>query len=187
MAKRITCRYVTLRDKLMDVTQENALKQLFDAEYAKEYGKWTRYEPYGYSSFDVRVLAYHHDKIVGHVAAQRRIIQVGTQRVVVAGIGGMLVAPAYRKHGIARRMLVRLQEAIRTVLFADFGYLGCREEVVPFYTACGFRRLYTTETSVNRLTRKTVTATHTPIMVGSGLRPPAAFPDGPIDLNGTPW
>lgn len=32
MAKRITCRYVTLRDKLMDVTQENALKQLFDAE-----------------------------------------------------------------------------------------------------------------------------------------------------------
>ena len=62
MAKRITCRYVTLRDKLMDVTQENALKQLFDAEYAKEYGKWTRYEPYGYSSFDVRVLAYHHDK-----------------------------------------------------------------------------------------------------------------------------
>ena len=79
--------------------------------------------------------------VVGHVGTQRRMIVVGDHDVLVAGTGGVLVLPSHRGQGLGVQLLAEAQDAARSTAPADYGYLGCREEVVPFYESCGYKRL----------------------------------------------
>lgn len=179
--------YLIIADDQLTNQLENQLQQLFDAEYQSDYGKWTRKNPYGYASFDLRVLAIKRNRIVGHAGCQKRQILVSGVPITIAGTGGILVDKAYRNQGIARQLLHHLQKASTHQLDTSFGYLGCREEVVPFYEACGYVRIDAEEHSLNRLTRQPEVTKGTPIMICPGLRPASMFPNGIIDLQGVPW
>lgn len=125
------------------------MKQLFDDEYTALYGSWNQSQPYGYSPAELHVVAISNGEIIGNVGMQRRLITVGSQQILVAGTGGVLVKPAYRQAGLGQKLLSSLQEVNRTLAPVDYGYLGCREEVVPFYESSHYTRINATERYVS--------------------------------------
>ena len=166
--------------------QVQSIKDLFDREYRDDYGEWNLKQPYGYAPQDYHLLAYLGEDLVGHMGSQVRTISVGAAECLVAGIGGVLIAPEFRGKGLGRDMMTRLLEENTQTLAVDFSYLGCREEVVPFYEACGFHRFDRLERSVNRLTNQ-LQEDLSLIMIATGQKDWQNFPSGPIDLRGKPW
>src|SRR5699024_12305314 len=60
-----------------------------------------------------------------------------------------------------------------------FGYLGCREQVVPYYASCGWHRIYACEKSIGRDGESVVDGPGPPIL----LRPIATLqlsPEGAL-------
>ena len=79
---------------------------------------------------------------------------MGVCDVVVAGTGGVLVRKESRGIGLGAALMRRAQAAMRSFDVpgkpkAEFGYLGCRPEVVPFYQATGWRRIDVVECHVS--------------------------------------
>lgn len=171
-------------------SQVAAMSELFDIEYSSEHGPWDPDRPYGYSPADVHTIMLLGSTAVAHVGYQRRRIQVGTREITVAGAGGVLVHPAHRSGGVGRRVMSHAQSAMRDDDHVEFGYLGCREEVVQFYERTGWSRVHAVERHVSMTDpRVTVTSAAGPILVfaavtGSQRHP---WPHGDIDLRGTPW
>jgi aminoglycoside 2'-N-acetyltransferase I len=164
------------------------LRRLFDAEYLAEHGPWDPDLPYGYAPAGHHVLGLRDGTVVGHVGLQRRTIGVGRSDVVVAGVGGVLVAAGCRGSGVGRALLDEAAEVARDRVGADVGYLGCREEVVPFYRSCGWSRIVVREHSASRLDgRPVVQEAGPPILLQAACRPIAEWPPGDVDLRGRPW
>ncbi|GAA2858920.1 GNAT family N-acetyltransferase [Paenarthrobacter ilicis] len=165
-----------------------ALQELFDAEYLREFGPWNPDQPYGYSPADVHVVTFRGQFPVAHVGFQYRTIAVGADEVTVAGTGGVLVSAASRGSGLGRRAMLHAQKVMREETQTDFGFLGCREEVVPFYEAAGWVRVRATERSLSRRDQRSVIVSHSgPILICSAGRDASEWPAGDIDLRGTPW
>ncbi|MGV3089008.1 GNAT family N-acetyltransferase [Streptococcus suis] len=167
--------------------QVQAIKDLFDREYRDGYGEWNLKQPYGYAPQDYHLLAYQGEGLVGHMGSQVRTISVGAEESLIAGIGGVLIAPEFRGKGLGRAMMTRLLEENTQTLAVDFSYLGCREEVVPYYEACGFYRINRMETHVDRLTGKEQQQISVTIMIASAKKDKKDFPEGDIDLKGRAW
>lgn len=174
-----------------DLSDEHlaGMQRLFDAEYLSDFGAWDPDTPYGYSPAELHTIAVTgNGVIVGHVGTQRRVIRVGDQPVTVAGTGGVLVSPSHRGTGLGQQLMAAAQQAHRTAAPADYGYLGCREEIVPFYLSCGYTRIHATERCLSRLDQVAVVeSTDAPLLICSATKETSAWPSGVIDLGGTPW
>jgi len=166
----------------------DALQKLFDGEYLDGFGPWSPDAPYGYSPADTHVLAFRGRDVVGHVGFQRRQIAVGAHNVVVAGTGGVLVDEAARGTGLGKLVMRHAQQAMRAEPEIEFGFLGCRPEVVPFYEKAAWVQVHATERCISRLDQKSVVQTDGgPILICSALRETSEWPEGDVDLRGTPW
>lgn len=180
--------------RLMAVQHESAaarwlgpLRELFDSEYLQSEGPWDPDLPYGYAPHDLHVLAVDGDRVVGHVGWAGRRVDVGRTSVVVGGVGGMLVAPEWRGTGLGSRLLGAARRSMLDAGGIAFGYLGCREEVVGFYTTCGWHRISVSETWVDRTGVLRSAPPGGPILilpVGARL---ADWPEGAVDLRGRAW
>lgn len=85
---------------------------LFDSENAGEWGPWDPKQGHGYAPGELHALARRDGQLLGYA---------GT--------------------GVGRKVLLALQDTSSSCAPADFGFLGCREEVVPFYESCGYARI----------------------------------------------
>ncbi|MFK3676098.1 GNAT family N-acetyltransferase [Microbacterium sp. NPDC090218] len=163
------------------------LRELFDAEYFAEFGAWDPDQPYGYAPHDVHVIARLGDAVVGHVGWARRTISVGTAEVVIAGVGGVLISPQARGQRAGARLMERAAASMAEVGGIEFGYLGCREEVVAFYESCGWHRVSAAEHSIDRAGQPTTQLPGPPILTLPLGSPPRRWPEGTIDLRGRAW
>lgn len=68
-----------------------------------------------------------------------------------------------------------------------FGYLGCREQVVPFYASCGWTRIAARERSIGWDGEPDVEEPGQPILVRPITASLELWPDGDIDLRGRAW
>ncbi|MHA7306859.1 GNAT family N-acetyltransferase [Arthrobacter sp. TMN-49] len=169
-------------------TELEGLKALFDSEYREGFGPWNPDAPYGYSPADTHVLAFHGQALTAHVGFQRRLIAVGNSEAVVAGTGGVLVDQRSRGTGLGRRAMRHAQEVMRDDNGIDFGFLGCRSEVVPFYESAGWVRVRATERCLSRVDQTSIVESQGgPILICSAKRDVNEWPTGNIDLRGTPW
>lgn len=123
---------VIVWDRDLTKKQLVGIKELFDNEYAALYGAWNQTQPYGYSPAELHVLAIKDGQVVRNIGMQRRQISVGNQEVTIAGTGGMLISPSYRKYGLGRKLLSALQEASRTIAPVDYGYLDVEKMLYLF-------------------------------------------------------
>ncbi|WZH35509.1 MAG: GNAT family N-acetyltransferase [Microbacterium enclense] len=163
------------------------LRLLFDREYLKAFGPWNPEQPYGYAGHDTHVIARASDGgIVAHVGWAHRMIGVGESEVSIAGVGGVLVSQGARGAGLGQRLMARAAESMADDGRIEFGYLGCREEVVPFYLSCGWRRIAATEHSVSR-TGTPVTMEPGPPLLVLPVADDRPWPTGSIDLRGRAW
>ncbi|WP_371030090.1 GNAT family N-acetyltransferase [Pseudoclavibacter sp. JSM 162008] len=157
-----------------------ALRTLFDREYFDEHGPWDPDHPYGYAPASMHAIV--HDAagtVVAHVGFQPREITVGDSSTVVAVTGGVLVDARFRGRGLDDLAMSAAQAAMRANLDLEYGYLGCREEVVPFYERTGWHRIRVTEQSVSRApaTRRTPTPTPDGAPTPSGTAAPRGIPE----------
>ncbi|MDI6871554.1 MAG: GNAT family N-acetyltransferase [Bacillota bacterium] len=89
-----------------------------------------------------RILVCVEGEPVSHVGVTpQRMVKVGEEPVLVGGIGGVVTLPQYRGQGFARLALREAMRFLRDELGVDFGLLLCREELVPFYAAQGWKRV----------------------------------------------
>ncbi len=166
----------------------DGLQDLFDAEYLGSHGPWDPDQPYGYAPAELHVLAHVRGHVVGHVGVQSRVISVGDQEVRVGGVGGVLVRTPGRGEGLGRRLLEDLARVLVDPAGVELGYLGCREEVVPFYTACGWTRVAVRESSRSILDGSPVVQEPgPPVLVHPARRDVSTWPSGDVDLRGRPW
>ncbi|WP_182348260.1 GNAT family N-acetyltransferase [Tomitella gaofuii] len=86
-------------------------------------------------------------RVVGHVGWARREIAVGTEIVAIAGVGGVLISADARGMRLGGE-LMGAEQSMHDRGHLAFGYLGCREQVVPIYASCGWQRIYAREKSI---------------------------------------
>lgn len=163
------------------------LRRMFDREYAARFGPWDRHQPYGYSGHDVHIIARSGDDVVGHVGWARRVIGVGNSDVTVAGVGGVLVTSHARGDRWGSRLMSQAAGSMADAGGVDFGYLGCREEVVPFYSSCGWHRISAAERSTSRAGVLESSPSGPPLLILPVNRGIASWPPGTIDLRGRAW
>lgn len=164
------------------------LEELFDREYRHLFGSWNPDAPYGYSPADIHVLAFSGQMLAAHVGFQRRLITVGSREVIVAGTGGVLVDEHFRGTGLGGRVMREAQTLMRGNSGIEFGFLGCRQDVVPFYESTGWVQIDATERCLSRLDQKSIIESHGgPNLICSAQRDSSQWPIGDIDLQGTPW
>ena len=66
--------------------------------------------------------------------------------------------------------------------------LGCREDVVPFYESCGWRRIAAPERHIDRLSGEVVEKPPgPPLLILPITLALEDWPSGMIDLRGRPW
>lgn len=169
----------------MDDLQQ--LSDLFHDEYLDEHGPWNPDQPYGYAAHDVHVIARAAGRIVGHVGWARREVDVGGTPVVIAGVGGVLVAGSARGADLGIRMLRAAERSMSEDGSIRFGYLGCREEVVPFYQAGGWTRIVAAERSIGRDGTAVSDAPGQPLLVLPVASAISDWPSGTVDLRGRAW
>ncbi|WP_217180330.1 GNAT family N-acetyltransferase [Streptomyces sp. AC495_CC817] len=165
----------------------DALRTLFDREYLATHGRWDPSQPYGYAPHDVHVIARAGSEVVGHVGWARRTIQVGSGDVVIAGVGGVLISREARGEGLGAALLAAAVRSMADAGGIEFGYLGCREEVVPFYVATGWHRIHAAEASVGRDGRLVDDPPGQPLLVLAVESAVERWPNGDIDLRGRAW
>lgn len=163
------------------------LRELFDAEYLAEFGGWDPDQPYGYAPHDVHGIARLDDAVVGHVGWARRTIGVGAAEVVVGGVGGVLISPRARGQRAGARLMAHAAATMTDAGDIEFGYLGCREEVVAFYESCGWRRISAPERSIDRTGQPAMQPAGPPILTLALDPNPRIWPTGTIDLRGRAW
>jgi aminoglycoside 2'-N-acetyltransferase I len=126
--------------------------------------------------------------VATHVGIQRRVITVGGSDVLVAGTGGVLVDEQSRGTGLGGGAMRHAQQAIRDEARVDFGFLGCRQEVVPFYESAGWIQVHATERSLSRLDQTSVIVSDGwPDLACSAMCDASGRPQGDMDLRGTRW
>ncbi|PPF71027.1 GNAT family N-acetyltransferase [Clavibacter michiganensis] len=180
-------RIEVVRHEDLSRTRLEQLQVLFDHEYLDDHGPWTPDAPYGYSPADVHVLVTHGSELAAHAGFQRRVIAVGVHDVAVGGTGGVLVSERARGGGLGGRLMSRLARTMRSTAGVEYGYLGCRPEVAPFYASSGWRPVAADERSRSRRDGTVVVTTDDPILILPVTRAVSAWPAGVIDLRGTPW
>ena len=108
--------------------------------------------------------------------------------MVIAGVGGVLTSATERGSGLGKLLMARAALAMgEWDDDIEFGYLGCREEIVPFYVSCGWRRISAIETSVGRDGASVTEPPGSPILILSIRETLSVWPPGGIDLLGRAW
>lgn len=163
------------------------IERLFDSEYLDGFGAWNPEQPYGYAPHEVHILARAGDRILGHVGWAARHITVGDNAVTIGGLGGVLISADGRGHGLGAKLMSRAELSMRERGGIEFGYLGCREEIVPFYASCGWSRVHVGERSIGRQGAPVYDSPGSPILILPVAAPLESWPPGEVDLRGRAW
>lgn len=76
--------------------------------------------------------------IIAHLDVERRVIDVNGRDMYIAGVGEVATAPDLHRKGVGRLLLDKLNEVLRDTYPVDYGFLRCRDELIPFYGGSGW-------------------------------------------------
>jgi GNAT superfamily N-acetyltransferase len=140
------------------------------------------FPPIQWSTPDWMALGFMQGRLVTQLCIPTRQIMVGSEKVRVAGIGGMATHPEFQHRGLGSVLLAATETFMRDTIQVPFGLLICADELCHFYelsrwqfaahelsfTQDGQRRMMNPYVMVLQLTAR-------------------AWPAGEIDLCGLPW
>lgn len=131
---------------------------------------------------DWMALGFLHEELVTQLSMPKREIMVGSERVWVAGIGGMATHPNHHHKGYGSALLKATEIFMRDELQFPFGLLICADETQPFYELAHWEHvtdlLYYHQDDQRRKMRTSVMTLQLKNQ---------AWPAGEIDLCGAPW
>lgn len=131
---------------------------------------------------DWMALGFVGEELVTQLCLPKREISVSTEKVWVAGIGGMATHPNHHHKGYGSRLLGAAETFMRDEMRVPFGLLICADETRPFYELARWQfvadALYYEQDDQRRILNTCVMIL--PVMNRSWL-------SGEIDLCGLPW
>jgi nodulation protein A len=131
---------------------------------------------------DWMALGFLQDQLVTQLCIPKREITVGSERVWVAGLGGMATHPKFQHQGLGSTLLAATESFMRDTIQIPFGLLICADETCPFYELSRWQIaadfLYFRQDQQSRMLK-------TCVMVLPLAGKP--WPVGEIDLCGPPW
>jgi predicted N-acetyltransferase YhbS len=130
------------------------------------------------------VLAWDGEKIVGHIAVVvRTITTTWNFRYNVASVQGVCVDPEFRHAGLAHQMLREaLDEAAKRSF--PFAILYCKEYLVSFYTAQGWKLADDSIVMWNQRDLPISMRSNCPMYYELADVP---LPEGPLDVHSPSW
>ena len=111
----------------------------------------------------------------------------GKETVAIAGIGGVLNSEEVRGQRLGTGLMGRTARSMRDHGGIGFGYLGCREQVVPFYVSSDWSRIAACERSIGRESEPAVGEPGQPLLILPISARLESWPHGDIDLCGRAW
>ena len=135
-----------------------------------------------WASPDWMALGFLQGQLVTQLCIPKREIMVGSEKILVAGLGGMATHPKFQHQGLGTELLAATELFMRDTIQVPFGLLICAEDVRLFYEqACwqvAANILYFRQDQQRR-------GLNTCVMT---LRlTDRLWPAGDIDLCGPPW
>jgi nodulation protein A len=165
-----------------------ALAKLLRAAFAQSQDEFAGNRSWAWARKEARLwLADDTGRPVAHLAVERRLVGIGDDEYLLAGIGEVAVSPDMQGHGLGATLIGELRTRLRTEFTADFGFLLCGDRVEGFYRRAGFTRVANPVRYLDTQDERTVREDTSPTMVMAGRRPLADWPDGLVDLRGLPW
>jgi GNAT superfamily N-acetyltransferase len=136
-----------------------------------------------FSDFDHWFAAIDRSEIVAVTGLLFREVLVDGRSIQVAGIGGVATGSGHRNLGCATSLVEAALRFAREQRNASFGLLQCTPDLVPFYTARGWR--HQPESLLCRQSDGgTYRSPELPMIIELDS---AQWPVGVIDMNGLPW
>jgi GNAT superfamily N-acetyltransferase len=180
-----TCRLVAEND--LTPTEREKIRALLIAAFPKYANLWTAADSWG-GPLEYRLLLRDRTgRLIGHLGLARRMIDVGGDYHLIAGIGTVAILPDMQGQGSGKYLLRELETILRDEIPVEFGFLQCRDAVIAFYEKAGFSRIPQSVRSFNPNQRRwqtdDVAAMILPAMAEAGSWPT----DGIVDLMGMPW
>lgn len=167
-----------------DRSQIRALLTAAFADYAE---LWIDNDSWGGPLEHRLLLRDTNDRLVGHLGFAKRLIDVASQSVLIAGIGTVAILPDMQGQGLGRYLLNALRSTLRKQIPVAFGFLQCRDAVVAFYEKSGFIRIQQPVRSFDPNSRQWQTD-QTATMILPIAASHGSWPQGGIvDLMGMPW
>lgn len=131
---------------------------------------------------DWMALGYRNEELVTQLSMPKREIMVGSEKVWVAGIGGMATHPNHHHKGYGSALLKETEIFMRDELQVPFGLLICADATRPFYELARWQYaadvLYYHRDDQKRIL-------HTSVMILQLQN--QTWPAGEVDLCGSPW
>ena len=135
-----------------------------------------------WASPDWMALGFLHGELVTQLCLPKREIMVGSEKVWVAGIGGMATHPSHQHKGYGSALLGATEIFMRDEMRVPFGLLICADATRPFYELARWQFadnvLYFWQENQRRAMKTCV--------MSLSLED-RTWPSGEIDLCGSPW
>ena len=131
---------------------------------------------------DWMALGFLGEELVTQLCLPKREISVGSEKVWVAGIGGMATHPNHQHKGFGSKLLSATETFMRNEMQVPFGLLICADETRPFYELARWQFAADLLFYHQEDERKIL---HTSVMILQ-LKD-QVWPAGEIDLCGAPW
>jgi len=159
------------------------IQSAFDALDHLAFGELNdEYSSIQWAAPDWMALGFLQGQLVTQLCIPKREITVGTERVWVAGLGGMATHPKYQHQGLGSALLAATEAFMRDRIQVPFGLLICAEETRPFYARSRWQAaadaLYFTQDQTRRMLKTCVMI----LPLTDRL-----WPADEIDLCGLPW
>ncbi len=140
------------------------------------------FPPIRWATPDWMVLGFLKGQLVTQLCIPKHEIRVGTEKIWVAGLGGMATHPEYQHRGLGSTLLAATESFMRDTIQVPFGLLICADETARFYQLSRWQEaahyLYFTQDTQRRIM-------HPCVMILPLTNRP--WPVGDIDLCGLPW
>jgi GNAT superfamily N-acetyltransferase len=151
---------------------------LRDTPYQREFG-WDRLICAAPQWYLLGMLA---DRMIGSALMLERVITVGDVSLRVGGITRVVTEPAYRRQGVARRLVADAIACLRDDRHVPFALLTRNRRLGPLYEKLGWRVVAGPTICSQPGGLRTCPGLTMPYDCGTARRPA-----GPIDMRGLPW
>jgi nodulation protein A len=124
-------------EKELTKPQEQEIQDLLIAAFPNYKDIWSKHSFWG-GPAEYRLWTQQDQKMIAHLGFAHRIIRVGVQEVLIAGVGAVATHPDFQGQGLGRQLFAEFKKILLTELPVDFAFLECREAIIPFYEKAGF-------------------------------------------------
>ena len=128
------------------------------------------------------VLGFVDHQLAAQISLVKRSIQVGNHSIQVVGVGGVATHPDWQKHGFASQLLRATTLLIRNEIQVPFGLLICDDLLESFYSNNGWQKAAQSLYFWQDGKRRSLKACTMILQLTA-----EEWPEGEIDLCGSPW